>query len=466
MFDDQSVNRISQTVRRVERMPQRPAQLQRLGLPSDSGTSTGGTGSGSPGDMTGLTTCASELFQAGCAICPCTADPWILQFTPFGCYDLYGDAFPFSSNVPLFYSAANSTSSVCTWLSGVYQGAQYAWRWSLAATSTNPPYNTNIPAVVTLFRSGAPVLTWSAAQFCCGCETCFAAQCQNAFPLPCPNWPKEVCVVPGNWSNGATVSGSGYGGCCPGVQYSTATAWVTDALSNLFPEPQSILLGQSGDGFNCFWSGVFPIPGDPIGATFSLHFAPCDGYLYLDLNTVQYGNQIALGWRIPALSFNPTGNNALTLYRNSGWTGSPPTTANVYPVPTLTDQNGNVVLGANGQPVLFPAHTQCYLGTTEGPPVQCCYTIKRDWITPGSTNITIGGDNWSVIASSANSTTCPDPSALPASVMAQIVALLTAYANGTGPNPDGTVICFSQNTAPPSGSGSGGSGGGGFGGGS
>ena len=428
-FDNQSVNRISQAVRRVERMPQRPAQLQKIGLggtPSEAAAVLPGT------DPTGLTSCAPELWQAGCAICPCTCDPWLLVFTPFACSDLYEGLFPFASEIPVFYSAALSNDTVCVWVSQTYVAEQYSWVWQMTATSNDPPENAEISGNIVLLRNGVAVLSWSADRFCCACETCFTADCNLFFPLACPSWPREICLGFPLWSLDSSSGFIGESNCCS-TPIPAAQVWASNVLASLVSAAEVLLYSQPGDGFLCFWVLDY---GSITTTTFvevTLHYGPCDGNVYLDAIGEVAGAAVNASWSCPVSSWS-LGTNTMTLYRSVAWVGSAPYTITVSQASVLTDTNGNVIVGANGQPILE-------LGLYPCDPSQvanCCYRIslvETGYLTY-LINLIPVGDNSSICPAESDS-----ENVIIRILTQQASLMLQAWLNTGGPDPEGVILC-------------------------
>lgn len=395
----------------------------------------------SKSDPNGLTTCADELYSVGCQVCPCTADPWILNFTDFACTDVYEGLYPFHSGIPVFFSAADSTTSRCVWLSETYSAEQYSWQWKMTAISLDPPTNLEVSGTLELMRNGTTVLSWSADRFCCACESCFLADCNLTFPIPCPSWPKQVCIsapIPGQGTVSCALCGGGV----------ASYAWTFDPTGSFTSDAGTPILVPSDESSRlypaCGWlwsktiySGTIPnVPLYSYSAWLLLtQPSPPDPTRVYELRLI-YSTGYTAYYRLAGYTFNCTAANVFTFFTDSnGATSAPypkPSTITLEPADVVTDDDGNVIVDAGGGPISLPSHDACSPGTV----VECCYTITltpTGYMTYSITLTPVGG-NGSLCSTTSDSTN-------PA--MAQASAMLEAYLNSGGPNPNGAVICYS-----------------------
>lgn len=378
---------------------------------------------------TALVTCQQVAATLLCPVCPCSVDPWILTFPDFGCYDTYATIFPLDTGVPVFFDAADSSSSECLWKSGLYSGFSHVFQWVLTVTGES---GTTPIAAITLLKDTVVILTWSTEQFCCACITCFDANCNTVFPLPCPTWPAMICLeIPS--LKGGTVT-------CPACSGQiAASAWLVSSLSGFIPNNTSATLTQAG---TCSWSwGYTQIlaegPTYPNGMltfqyTLTLVIQAVGLQTFLQYN--DSGGRIVNYW--PLYGLNCTGTNTFTKVFDSAGTGGAghvaPTLLTVAPTPILIGGDGNPIEGSGGNPIGPPSHVSCMPGAC-----QCCflillhgsnpyYTITYLQVSPGSTSSCTG--------------CIPDP------INAEAFFLLQQFVNGAGPTPNGVILCYTPGT--------------------
>jgi hypothetical protein len=427
-FDRKSQQRISNVVRRVERMVGIPVRKTAFQFPALAPGNAVGTSNGE------LVRCIEDGAgqAAGCAICPCTSDPWLLNFPAFACTDLYGGLFPFAQTVPVFFSAVSSSSLNCIWLSPIYAGQAYTWQWQLSVTALDAT-GSELIGQIDLLRNGVSVLTWNAPQFCCACEVCFTVGCNATFPVPCPNWPKEICLQVPQQSLG-TVS---CGHLCP---YGVSAAWSVD-LSAFFGSSYSnvVLTFQGVDPTalnpTCIWSWeqISYVSGLEILRMAALSIPPAG---LGDPTLSIFGTTQETQYVLAAPYFACTSANVFPLSANGVLGNSPfvyaPSTLTLHPSPVVVDDSGQTILDAFGNPIGMVSHPPC----SPSDPVSCCWTMNIIGTFPYyRVTLTAAGTNAPVCD--------PSASAAYARAIGMAYDMMTAYFNGFGPDPRGSLVCTS-----------------------
>jgi hypothetical protein len=350
------------------------------------GVSNAATATGS-GDLMTCVDNGSDL-SLHCQICPCSADPWILNFATFACNDSYGP-ITLSGPAAVFFSESASyggPSSPCVWLSAIIYGAAHTFQWQL---TVYPASNGVVSAAIDLLKDNVSILTWSCDNFCCTCESCFTIKCNTTFPLPCPTWPREICITVTKKSE--ILYTALVGGCCDSsCPYGVPLGWTFDAWDSILGAVGYPTHGPYGpltmlyEGDGCNWTGsIFAgsFPNSFFYAIIGTLTLPCDGVgnvtLTLRLSSNGVGS-FSVFYTCPIAYWNCEGSNTFTYVSNGADAGGSfpngdfPPTITVDPAAFLIDQNGNPILDPNGQPVKPPGRYPCV-------PTTCQVCMELQW---------------------------------------------------------------------------------------
>jgi hypothetical protein len=336
-----------------------------------------------------------------CDLCPCSADPYYLDLPSITCGDTQAGGI-------VALSSSSSGGDNCVWRSkriiNPKTGRVLQWVMTI-----NSDYSASIQLLDLTVGANPTVLgSWTMPHFCCTCQNCFTAPCPEYFPIPCDGLPYTICAYPGRCVPDPMVKLGAYCGTCPGELmpvYFTAqfpapscdTSFFASGHASqytLFQIPQACRYDYQITG----GSGA---PGYSLDVALDL----TDGsQVTLTVTEVQpdgMGGHITRTtvYSLGSSYFVCDGTNTLSKQSFTCVPGGAapdclPDSVTVVPALYVGDDNGNLLLDSNGQPILCPEHPPC-----DPTACQCCWEL----IDSG-----YGGFNslgWSALVSTTCTTT-------------------------------------------------------------
>jgi hypothetical protein len=303
-------------------------------------------------------------LSAVCTICPCSADPWVMEGWIENLACNLDDLVP--SGQPLFFDAADSGSSHCIWKSPAIAGSGgHSYVWKLT-------FNADLTGTIQLLDGAAVLATWETDKICCECRTCFEMTCPYSFPVLCSGLPERLCIGPPAWSD-EWVNG-GAGTCSTMCQDKVHLAYrITSDVPfahGMTGYPNGLVMVWKNTVM-CGWGPATLIDSlDGIDISFSMWLPPDPtGFVTLKIVYTHSGSPDCVYWyRVAAGDFDCEGSDPLTLTRyditgggDGHGSGCPtsPTSVTVEPAKVLIDGTGRPYTDGSGNFVYGPPLTGC-----------------------------------------------------------------------------------------------------------